>query len=73
MLNSKGGGSATMIDKHNISEHLSIDPDLSVYDIDIDFELTSGKPVWVVILRRKDQCPQSFSDIEEPSEAGTRA
>ena len=54
-----------MIDQNNLSEKpTSIFPDLSLCDIDIDFELNDGKGAWVVVLRKDDHSRQPLPDIE---------
>lgn len=48
-----------MIDKNNLCEtHTAIFPDLSLCDIDIDFELNDGKGAWVIVLRKDDPSRQ---------------
>ena len=55
-----------MIDKKKLcKKNTSIDPDISVYDIDIDFELNNGKGAWVVILQRNDRYPHPLLDLDE--------
>lgn len=54
-----------MIDQNNLSEKpTSIFPDLSLCDIDIDFELNGGRGAWVVILRKNDNARKPLPDIE---------
>lgn len=55
-----------MIDKNNLCEkYAAIFPDLSLCDIDIDFELNGGKGAWVVMLRKDGRSPQPLTDSEE--------
>lgn len=55
-----------MIDQNNLREEpTSIFPDLSLCDIDIDFELNDGKGAWVVVLRKNDHSRLLLPDIDE--------
>jgi hypothetical protein len=54
-----------MIDQNSLSEnHTSIFPDLSLCDIDIDFELNDGKGAWVVVLRKDGHSRQPLPDLD---------
>ncbi len=55
-----------MIEQNNLCKtHTSLFPDLSLCDIDIDFELNEGKGAWVVVLRKDGRSPQPLADFDE--------
>lgn len=40
-------------------------PDMSLFDIDIDFDLNDGKGAWVVVLRRDERFGKPLPDRAE--------
>jgi hypothetical protein len=54
-----------MIEKNKSCENQPpIFPDISLCDIDIDFELNDGKGAWVIVLRKDGRSPQSRADSD---------
>jgi hypothetical protein len=54
-----------MLDKYTSGEKpISVVSDLTLCDIDIDFELNDGRGAWVVILRKEGHPPQPLPEID---------
>lgn len=60
----KQGGEAMIEKKKAGKKNTVMTPDLRVYDIDIDFKIKNGEPVWVVILGRIGHKPQPQLNID---------
>lgn len=51
--------------ENSSSNCISIHPDLTLCDIDIDFELNNGKGAWVVVLRKDGHSRKPLADLGE--------